>query len=240
VSGLNDVQQENWWDSIDIGGSDVLQNGTRIFGNRNVGDLGRCNLQTPGRLAYHPRVCVVQRWYARTNIVAPHYDDFSDAKEALAQWASCTYAGLQLGDRGKWRLPLCDLLLRQPASGVQDPWPLIVDPKDNVMVNLDWYDGTAMDVMTQLGQQRNANMFQPIRIWIHLEGVSVHMRDRADKHDDVAHHLINTVLTATKQRKSVEDAIADWLLGQIETADDEAKAQLHGVRDGIMEGRHIR
>ncbi len=168
---LNDLRQGNYWDSVRF--DEMRGFSRRLFGNSNVGNLDRCNLQVPGQIGNFDASFVIQRWYARTSI-SP---DLIRTYSVLMHWAQRTYVHLVMGDKPQWMLPLYELFERRPRTTdadsasprrfSRDPWPLLVPVRQNISVTIDSFDSAGLE---HLGYDGHA---QGELVWIHVEGVSL-------------------------------------------------------------------
>lgn len=113
---MYETTQLNIWDSFNprdlvIDGRAAAYGSLFMFGNRNVGNTTRTNLQVSAG-AYHGESHVITNWYARTNI-----HTLPDEFHGFANSAIVT---LDVGDRPRRQAPLADLLARKEEH---------VDPK---------------------------------------------------------------------------------------------------------------
>lgn len=169
----------------------------------------------PGSLGRGDDTHVIQRWYVRT--------------ESAMGMDRCT-ATLALGNRIEWQLPVSDLVRRRPREDhhveggmwlVRDPWPLVVEPRQNVMVSLDLF-GPVAEEAARNGDQR---------LWVHFEGISV-------EHPHEVAQVTNALMRRWGEVKSTEDMIVDWLTREGAKGDKETQAALDVIKDGILEHRH--
>lgn len=240
VLEIRDIKHANYYDCVDIvdggfgsawsgdgqrGGSSV-----RLFGNANIGNIDLTNLQIPGQMP-SDESWIVQRWYARHNF--PLGDPA--VRDLYVAWANSVTATFTIGMRPVWTRSLAELVERRPRSAEEqsvvvasaDPWPALVPTRQNFSIAVEQFGWAITDFAPNLRRDG----FRP-RVWFHLEGIQF------DPNTVDGAKIITSLTRNIDKRESIEDAIANWLGLEIEKADPENRAQLHAVRDGVLEGRH--
>lgn len=241
ASGLVSLQgcdSANYWDCFDLRDRSGERN-HRVFGNRNIGQLQLTNLQIPGCLGSSDSYCIVQRWYARTNL--PLGDP--EVNLRFMRWAENAVVGLIDGEsRIRWRSPLADLILRRPRAGDEpratrmvdgDPWPIVFAPRHHMSVSVDEF----RDHDDVYWTARNSHEFGDYpdsipRVWIHFEGI--HPPRRARNLTRLVEQIVGLVIDRGQERRSTEEKIAAWVLGIAKATGDSA---VEAVADGILAGR---
>ncbi len=243
VYGAPRLEHVNYYDSVGLAnnynGYQGWQNGIKLFGNANVGDLHRTNMQAAGQFSRHDDPVVVQRWYARTNL--PTTGELADAFNLLAHSTAVTFV---IGNRVSWQMSLFELLERRPRAaehadhvlGLADPWPEIVPVRQNVAVQLDRFNDHAfqqvMNLLTQSSVFNSAEQFGlvPPLVWVHLEGVSCPAK--------VADQIGAAMVKRRVVDRSIEEDVVAWIMGIAKHPDTQEPSQLVAIADGILEGKH--
>lgn len=117
VEKLMRVRQ--FYDSLDL--TPELMNSTRMFGNSNIGDARRTNLQAAGQLTFDDTPILITSWWITTT-TWPRIDEFF-AK---------TWFTLQVGDRPEVMTPGLELLRRRQAVLIPVP------ARQNFSARFDW------------------------------------------------------------------------------------------------------
>ena len=210
------------------------ESSVRLFGNHNIGASEYTNLQVAGQMTGNDETFIVQRWYARNNF--PENDP--ELTSLFKLWANSAMATFVIGNRWQWAMNLFELTQRGRVQGEtyrpSDPFPTVIPPRQQFSVNLDNYSYAIDSFGPRLNDAMRKLAGAQIRpmIWIHLEGVV------CDTSLEVTKKIVSALLVERAKHATVEERIVEWLAGQIDAADPDAKAQLHAVRDGILEGRH--
>jgi hypothetical protein len=145
----------------------------RLFGNRNIGQLDRCNLQVPGQITFDDTSAFLENWYARS--------DATEADLPVLEWAAHhTIVTLVIGDKPMWLKSLFDLLRAkpwvppsrhlQPVTEEEEAdrrWrhkhrahTLRVPPRQFVSAHVEFFEDAQRDLVG----------IAPLTIWLHLEG----------------------------------------------------------------------
>jgi hypothetical protein len=241
---LRELQTLNVWDARPL--TEAQSYSVRLFGNANVGNLLLTNLQVQGMLS-HDRSCLIQRWYARTNL--PEHGPVRDAFNA---WANCATATFVLGGKPPQTvLSVRDLVARCPTYEEQetarplryDPVPMIVPVRQNISVQLDRFTPELNDRL--LSAIAREGVVNPL-LWIHLEGVQlpgIRYRDDTTERDSrwapMFDQVIAHVMRLETEQKTAEERVIQYILGIAKEpgASADARAQAFAIADGIMEGR---
>lgn len=248
-------RSENYYDCTDVlrdgfgayGGAGVSS--IRLFGHMNIGNVNLSNLQVPGQLV-SDRSFIVQRWYARSNL-----PDRQPCRDLVKAWANAVNVVMVIGNRPAWRLSLYELLMRMPRTErgeetphvASDPFPEFIPVRQNFSVQLDCYARNESEALWQeLANTQNidpdVNHDGPLptrpRVWIHLEGLAISEDRSHDQRAQPADRVMQYIMAEGQKRMDEAELVVRWLTGMIETADPDARGQLHAVRDGVLEGRH--
>jgi hypothetical protein len=108
-----------FYDSIDL--EPELQNSTRMFGNRNIGDARRTNLQVPGQFTFDDTPILITSWWI-TTVGWPNAEKF---------FARC-WVTVIVGDRPEMMTPALELWHRRQAVLIPVP------PRQNFSVVFDF------------------------------------------------------------------------------------------------------
>jgi len=117
VESLMRVRQ--FYDSLELT-SDLL-NSTRLFGNSNIGDARKTNLQVPGQLTFDDTPILLTSWWI-TTVSWPRVEDFF----------SKAWLTLVVGDRQEVMTPALELLRRRQTVLIP------VTTRQNFSARFDW------------------------------------------------------------------------------------------------------
>jgi hypothetical protein len=144
------------YDSLEFGGVVPARNSTRLFGNANIGDYNRTNLEVPGQLASD------QSFYiAGWHVVA---SDDSELLPHLERMLVDGMATLWLGDRPQTMRKLVELW-REPC-----PVEQILPIRQTFNVVVDFFGRAFNEFCKRVDELRRDQEREPFRIWINLEG----------------------------------------------------------------------
>lgn len=235
IDVLSQCCSKNYWDSVSVPMLRQERN-ARLFGNANIGYQYLTNLQVPGQFSYDDSPLLIQRWYARTNLV-----EEPALMSALRHWAESVQACLVIGDVPRWRLPLSDLLLRRPFASEQarlldgDPWPIVLHQRQVFRVTLDAFiDADVQPLITELancGYATEPYLQNQGLIWIHFEGLNPPSENKVWDVES----LLDIVIAEGKKRRTTEEKIANWVLGVARR--EGGNVQLEAIADAILDGR---
>jgi hypothetical protein len=240
MSILNEIQANNCWDCFHPA---RYENGMRLFGSSNVGNVFFTNIQVPGTVAPSDATVVIRRWYARSvfaeTVTAAGRPDLVPMFEVRTHWMS---AILEVGNRISWSLPLSGLLLREPGKDPnhtpQDPWPVVIYPRQNLSVIINEAHTTEMDI---IGESLNEGPLRDTRpfVWVHLEGLWIPRSNKRvdNEHDRAVQAVITAIVRMSAERTSTVDEIASWVVGMRNDKgiDDAGKAMLEAISDRVRE-----
>jgi hypothetical protein len=219
---LSQCASVNFYDAIRIDDTRFSRYSERLFGNSNIGDLRRTNLQVPGTLTFNEELVLLRRWYARTNL--PSTAPFT---EAFERWSQSVVIQVMIGDRYRWLANLSDLYLarRQPYEHL---WPLTASSRVNVSVMVDVFDSEANDRLLTMAESAPGSF-----VWVHLEGLRVPHK--------LAGRVLQAITKVEEEARSAEGGIVSWIMAQGKKLTDDGHAdeggQLMVVGDAILEGR---
>lgn len=155
-----------------------------LFGNANIGDKRKTNLQCPGQMP-GDTTFTMDNWYARTDFART-----DEAARAFALLMAHSYAELTIGHKRCCQMPL-DLLLKAAPwipptrlAQIQTPEeredfvktldeglkPLVIPPRQSFGVHVNFDTQRAFDFRWIAGIDTIDLMTGPL-LWIHLEGV---------------------------------------------------------------------
>jgi len=97
-----------FYDSVDL--EPDLLNSTRMFGNRNIGDARRTNLQVPGQFTFDDTPILITSWWI-TTVAWPRADEF---------FSRC-WLTMVVGDRPEMMTPALELWHRRQSVLIPVP-----------------------------------------------------------------------------------------------------------------------
>lgn len=233
---LDSIEHANYYDCIDIART---QNGTKLFGNANIGNYPLTNMQIGGQLGQH-RSFVVRRWYARTAI--PEIARLAkrpDIIDHLGAWSHMATATLMVGHYHRWSMSIADLLGLRPRTDIagedrrgEDPWPILIPVRQNFQLQIDWQWSHAHDSLRSFFDSDHPDGVPRARplLWCHLDGFTI-----KEDHKSVQ-AVLASIVSLTKKREAMADDIAQWIMGESKAPelDDTARALLHAIADGVI------
>jgi len=161
VGVVYDSRYANFYDSMSLlpeyhvpcFGTYKTQNHTRLFGNSNVGQLDRCNLQVAGQLV-SDQIWENKFWYADTQV----YSDMADVLEYVFSKAVVT---LVVGDRPSFQKKLIELI-RWPQ-----PAEVFIPVRQSFCMEVAFF-GDALPTLFAELKKRDPEREQ--RLFLHTEG----------------------------------------------------------------------
>lgn len=235
---LDSIEHANYYDCIDIART---QNGTKLFGNANIGNYPLTNMQIGGQFGHH-RSFVVRRWYARTAI--PEIARLAkrpDIADHLGAWSHMATATFVVGTQYRWSMSIADLLGLRPRTDIageerrsEDPWPILIPVRQVFQIQIDWQWSHAHDSLRSFFDSDHlpdgpVPVDRPL-LWCHLDGFTL------DADQEAVQAVLASIVGLTKKREAMANDIAQWILGESKAPelDDAGRAMLQAIADGVI------
>lgn len=234
---LDCIEYANYYDCIDVARS---QNGTKLFGNANIGAYPLTNMQIGGQLG-EDHSFLVRRWYARTAIPEiARLTNRPDIIDHLGAWSHMATATFVVGNRYRWSMSIADLLGLRPRTDIageerraEDPWPILIPVRQTFQIQIDWQWSHAHDALRSFFDSGHPDDPVPGArplLWCHLDGFTLETDQKS------VQAVLASIVGLTKKREAMAYEIAQWIMGESQAPelDDAGRAMLQAIADGVI------